>query len=241
MRLRRLIIFINHLTRMREGHFCAAGLDAITGKHVRPVLRRRNLSTGLLARNGGPFDMAVAIQLDRVRLAPSTPETEDYLFDPRRARALGTVSRDRFWTLLCKVAKPTLSELFGPDLVRRGAASCAVDKGKGEASLGCLVPKARPILLVKHESGKDKIRMKITDGEFHLDLGVTDMRLYQEDYVTPDRGIVERVARRLASQDDAILSVGLTRPFAKTDEQEPVHWLQVNNIHLKENPVWQLG
>jgi len=240
MRPRRLIIFINHLTRMREGHFCAAGLDAIRCKHVRPVLRRRNLSTSLLARNGGPFDMAVAVQLDRARPAPSTPEVEDYLFDPRRARPLGAVSPDRFWRLLCRVAKPTLSELFGPDLVRRGAASCAVDKGKGMASLGCLLPAARPILLVRHQSGKDKIRMKVTDGKFYLDLGVTDMRLYQDDHVTPDRRVVERVARRLTSQDDAILSVGLTRPFAKTNEQEPVHWLQVNNIHLKENPLWQL-
>ena len=241
MRPRRLIIFIIHLTRMREGHFCAAGLDAITGKHVRPVLRRGNLSTKLLARKGGPFDMAIKLQLDGVRPVPSAPEVEDYLFDPSRARVFGVVDADAFWRLLRRVAKTTLSELFGPDLVKRGAASCAVDRGKGNASLGCLLPADRPILLVRHESGKDKIRIKVTDGEFYLDLGVTDIRLYQDDHVTPDRRIVERVAHRLTSQNDVILSVGLTRPFAKIDEQEPLHWLQVNNIHLKENPVWQLG
>ena len=82
--------------------------------------------------------------------------------------------------------------------------------------------------------------MKVTDGEFHLDLGVTDIRLYQHDHITPDNTVVDRVARRLASHNDVILSVGLTRAFKGT-EREPVHWLQVNNIHLKENAVWQLG
>lgn len=240
MRSRSAIIFINHLTRMKEGFCCVAGVDAITGKHVRPVLRGRNLSTGLLARNGGPFDMAVTVQLDSIRPVPRAPEVEDHLFDPRKARALGSVKEDGFWRILSRAAKSKLHDLFGPDLVGRGVASCAVDKSKGRASLGCLVPQSRPILLVRRESEKEKIRMKVTDGEFYLDLGVTDIRLYQDDHVTPDNKVVGRVARQLASQNDVILSVGLTRPFKGT-EREPVHWLQVNNIHLKENPIWQLG
>lgn len=240
MRSRGAIIFINHLTRMKEGFCCVAGVDAITGKHVRPVLRGRNLSTDLLARNGGPFDMAVTVQLDSIRPVPQAPEMEDHLFDPRKARAVGVVTRDGFWRLLNRAAKSKLSELFGPHLVGRSVASCAVDKGKGRASLGCLVPKSRPILLVRRESGKQKIRMKVTDGQFYLDLAVTDIRLYQDDHVTPDSKLVGRIAKRLAFQNDVILSVGLTRPFKGT-EREPVHWLQVNNIHLKEKPIWQLG
>jgi hypothetical protein len=234
------MIFINHLTRMKEGFCCVAGVDAITGKHVRPVLRGRNLSTDLLARNGGPFDMAVTVQLDSVRALPQAPEVEDLLFDPRKARALGVVKEDGFWRILNRAAKSKLSDLFGPHLVGRGVASCAVDKNKGQASLGCLIPKSRPILLVRRESGKEKIRMKLTDGDFHLDLGVTDIRLYQDDHVTPDSKLVGRIAKRLASQTDVIVSVGLTRPFKGT-EREPVHWLQVNNIHFKDKPVWQLG
>jgi hypothetical protein len=184
--------------------------------------------------------MAVRVQIDGIRPVPRTPEVEDHLFDPRKARALGAVKEDGFWRILKRVAKSKLSDLFGPDLVPRGVASCAVDKGKGRASLGCLIPKSRPILILRRESGKQKIRMKVTDGEFYLDLGVTDIRLYQHDHVTPDNKVVELVTRQLASQNDVVLSVGLTRPF-KGSEREPVHWLQVNNIHLKENPIWQLG
>lgn len=38
---------------------------------------------------------------------------------------------------------------------------------------------------------------------------------------------------------DIILSVGLTRPFAPEGFQNPVHWLQVNNIHVPIDPLWQ--
>jgi hypothetical protein len=38
-----------------------------------------------------------------------------------------------------------------------------------------------------------------------------------------------------------ILSVGLTRPFRKWGDSEERHWLQVNNIHLEDDPLWQLG
>jgi len=40
---------------------------------------------------------------------------------------------------------------------------------------------------------------------------------------------------------EMILSVGLTRPFAPSSESEEVHWLQVNNVHFEDDPVWQLG
>src|SRR5260370_42124155 len=50
-------LVINHLTRMQQGYICVAGVDLETGRHVRPVLRRR-MGTVNLVRNGGLFDMA---------------------------------------------------------------------------------------------------------------------------------------------------------------------------------------
>ena len=83
--------------------------------------------------------------------------------------------------------------------------------------------------------------MRVTDGELDLDLGVTDIRLYGEDHVTPDRETVNRLAKRLADGTVVVLSMGLTRPFAGSSNFAPVHWLQVNNIHLEDDPIWQLG
>ena len=34
-------ILVTHLTRMKEQCICVAGIDLATGKHVRPVLERR--------------------------------------------------------------------------------------------------------------------------------------------------------------------------------------------------------
>ncbi len=38
---------------------------------------------------------------------------------------------------------------------------------------------------------------------------------------------------------EVLLSVGLTRAFS-TGGFPPVHWLQVNNIHFRKNPLWNL-
>ena len=80
-----------------------------------------------------------------------------------------------------------------------------------------------------------------TDGEFDLNCGVTDIRLYGNDHVTPDTKEVERFAKRLKSSIGLIICVGLTRPYASSPDFNPVHWLQVNNIHLQDDPIWQLG
>jgi hypothetical protein len=48
------------------------------------------------------------------------------------------------------------------------------------------------------------------------------------------------VEKRLKSGVEAILSVGLTRPWQKWGDTAERHWLQVNNIHLKDDPLWQL-
>ena len=83
--------------------------------------------------------------------------------------------------------------------------------------------------------------MRVSDGYFQLDLGVTDIRLYGADHVTPDTKIVRRVVKRLQGGSETILSVGLTRAYASSPDFNPVHWLQVNNVHLKDDPLWQLG
>jgi hypothetical protein len=80
-----------------------------------------------------------------------------------------------------------------------------------------------------------------SDGEFDLDCGVTDIRLYGDDHITPNTKQVEHITKRLKSAPGLILSVGLTRAYASSPDFSPVHWLQVNNIHLQDDPLWQLG
>lgn len=229
-------IIVSHLTRMQSGYICVAGIEAATGKHIRPVLHGR-LTNSLLARYGGPFDMAAIIQLGPVRYDGRPPEVEDYAFEPVHARLLRVAEPAQFWALLQRTALPSLAEIFGAGLTAHGP-GCVVAKGEGSASLGCLVPSAHPRLYI---SDAGKIRMVVADGQFHANLSVSDIRLYEADQQTPARPIVESAAQRIHSGVEVLLSVGLGRPYRAAGDDVERHWLQVNNIHLADDPAWQLG
>jgi four helix bundle suffix protein len=232
-------IVVNHLTRMQKGFMCVAGVNLETGRHVRPLLRQQ-MRTTFLTRNGGLFDIGRIVDLGRTRYIGKPPEVEDHLFYPHNAAPCDDMAPPEFWRLLTKLAKPKLVEIFGPELHRRGRGSCAVELGHGIASLGCFVAD-NPRLILQEANGRHRIRMRFQSGSHEFDVPVTDIRLYGSDHVTPDRAIVSRTAERLESTASVVLSVGLTRPFKKTAAEPALHWLQVNNIHFAEDPVWQLG
>jgi hypothetical protein len=234
-------IVVNHLTRMQPGFICVAGLDLDTSEHVRPVVPNGRLSTRQLARNGGPFDVGAIVDLGPTRPVGHPPETEDQRFEPRHARRVGDMAPDEFWDRLQSVGATRLWDLLGRDLRARGNQTCAVDVGKGIASLGCLVPTGSPELYVRPRPGRPgQVRLRLSDGRFDLDLGVTDIRLYGADHVIPDEIVIERVARRIRAGVGIVLAVGLTRASGGSPDYPPVHWLQVNSLHLEDDPGWQL-
>ena len=85
-------ISVNHLTWMQAGYIGVAGIAQATGEHVRPCLQGIRLRTNLLACNGGPFDMASVVDLGATRHVGEAPETEDHLFDPRKATRVADMS-----------------------------------------------------------------------------------------------------------------------------------------------------
>lgn len=235
-------IVVNHLTRMQPGYICVAGVNLENKEHVRPVLSGARLSKDLLSRNGGPFDIAAIVDPGTTKGAGSKPEVEDCLFDPSKARFVKNLGAEKFWKLLTELAQLKLSIIFGNELKSRGPKSIAVDVGRGKASLGCLGLVAHSDLYLRPRAGKpDQIRIRVSDGEFDLDLGVTDIRLYEDDHVTPNSNVVRGIAKCLVNRRGVVLSVGLTRPFSSSPDFPAVHWLQVNNIHLEDDPTWRLG
>lgn len=235
-------IAVAHLTRMAPGFVCVAGVDVDNGTHVRPVLSRGRLGTALCARQGGPFDMATVVDLGETRPVPTPPELEDHEFSPLRVRAVQRIEPMLFWDMLAHLAKPSLRDLFGPELQQRGLQSAATEQHTGHASLGLLMPTRTPQLFMDtNRKGEPAIRVKINTPDFlQLNLSVTDLRLHGEDGATPNVPLVESVARRIRSGTPVILSVGLTRAFPNGTGAPPVHWLQVNNIHLADDPCWRL-
>ena len=233
-------IVINHLTRMQRSFVCVAGLEPKTRQHVRPVMRRR-LSTDFLLQKGGPFEMAHEVDIGAVEKIGSPPEIEDHSFDHRHALSVRTLKPLDFWNLLRQASQPQLSDIFGAELSATGFA-CSVPAGHGKASLGCMVPVGRPTLFLNARPDRaDQIRMRFSDGVLQVDAAVTDIRLFGADHVTPDLAVLKQVNERIQAGIGVILSVGLGRPFTPSPEIAPQHWLQVNNIHLEDNPIWPLG
>ena len=141
-----MIIAVTHFTRMSPGFICVAGINQETGQHVRPTLRGR-LSVHLSASRGGPFNMGEIIDLGPTQFAGSAPEVEDYRFDWRNARSLGTTSPAQFWDLLHSHSSESLGDIFG-NALRPHLSSYVLDPGRGIASLGCLKPPGTPDLFI---------------------------------------------------------------------------------------------
>jgi hypothetical protein len=148
------------------------------------------------------------------------------------------VPADEFWRLLKSVAKPRLVEIFGAGFCRHGT-TWIIEPGKGEASLGCLVPQAPPLLEVCTEDyqgqPKQRIRCHVRDRDGECFPPVTDLRLYCADQKTPRLEVIDDLNRRMNAGAAAILSVGVTRAMGQGK-----HWFQVNNLHLNDNPTWRL-
>jgi len=235
-------ILINHLTRMHGGRICVAGVDPQTRRHVRPVLEHGGTPATLLARYGGPFEMARVVELGTLRPAPDPPHVEDHVLVPSWARPLREADPDEFWNLLHYHARTRLCDIFGEALHPVGHRRLGTDLGRGDSSLGCLLPQAPPgLYLAPGRRGKRQVRIEFSDGHLQADAAVTDLRLCEDDHATPDEDKVRGVAKWIRDSAGVVLSVGLTRKFRSAEDQPYIHWLQVNNIHLKEDPAWRLG
>jgi len=224
-------IVVSHLTRMQPGYICVAGLDRKTGAHVRPVLNRR-LPVNLLKSQGGPFEIGGLVDLGGVKHVGHRPEVEDYLFDASQTRLLKRLDSTEFWKLLSSSTAPDLTKIFGADLEPQGN-GCAVVPGKGSASLGCLA-------IDRATLGVDpwqKIRLRFSSGKFQIELSVTDIRLVDSDFKTPNEKNIQKASSKLAKKVPAIICIGLARAWQKPGDDRQRHWLQVNNIHFSDDPL----
>ena len=83
--------------------------------------------------------------------------------------------------------------------------------------------------------------MYFTDGRLSLNTAITDIRFFDNDHpAIPLPDVVEYLAGRIA-RSGCVLSVGLTRLYAPTSSEPSRHWLQVNGVHLADDPLWTVS
>ncbi len=234
-----MIIVINHLTRMKPPSICMAGIDESTGRHVRPMLGDwKKIPNTVLAEHGGPVRIGARVDLGFTRATPTPPEIEDHEFQLNRLRFLEMVDAGAFWAMQERLAKTELRAVFGDELRAIGARGCGLPQGRGAASLGCFSPKRPPVLFARHRPDRPpQVRMILTDGEFHVDAGVTDLRLYEADLLTPREHVCRYIADGIRRRVRVILAMGLCRAFAKTPLDDPMHYVQVNNVFIECDPL----
>jgi hypothetical protein len=84
------------------------------------------------------------------------------------------------------------------------------------------------------------VRIVVTDEDLGpLSLPLTDLRVYDLESNAVDERHLELLRNRVRRRRDVLLSVGVGRPWARKGG-ELRHWLQVNNVHLDDNPLWPL-
>lgn len=227
-------VLITDLTRMHDGHICAAGIDVDNGRRVRPCGRQR-LSASMLASRGGVFDIGNLVELGRTRNERNQPEIEDVLFDVRAPKVAKRLSGAEFWAAIEKRLASGL-DVIGPDLVRDGR-SLVTKQGCGRCSLVMMewtAPIDVQVRTTRNQRGEmeQRLRFVMPDG---VDLSITDVRLYEDDLETPSAERVLWLQEKLNAKPRVIVCLGLGRPFGGK------HYLQLNNLHLENAPDWRLA
>lgn len=186
----------------------------------------------MLAERGGLFSLGAVVALADPSPRPAPPEVEDVGFSVESSQRLARLSGPEFWGVLMEVARPSLRSIFGGALERDGN-TASLPQAVGDASLGVVRPAGRLSMVLAFR----RPRLEVYDPDLgQLSVPITDLRLFDADSGELDQDRFDLMVDRLR-RSVCLLSVGVGHVWAR-EGREPRHWLQVNNIHLDDNPLW---
>ena len=161
---------------------------------------------------------------------------EDRQFNPEVAKATRHLGPSEFWQRLKASQSTHFREIFGDEFYQPASGNAALPEGSGTGSLGFIAPVTEPKLTIRDYQNGPRLRIQVTDGELDLDAAVTDIRFFSTEG-EPRKETVQSVNGRIQAGAECVLSVGVGHPYPPS---EPQHWLQVNGIHLADDPLWDV-
>jgi hypothetical protein len=226
-------IVVNHLTRMRSGRICIAGIDLERSRHVRPVTPKTDVLTrDLPTENGGPLELAALVDIGQPAPVPHPPETEDHRVATRDLKRVRTLDADEYLQALHAIAVPDLETLSGQP--------CNAGNGSTPSTKVTAMPR-RPW----SKRGADPNWRSTGTGscgcvsttQIPTFVSVADIRFVEPDHSTVRTDIVDDVHARLQRGIGVYVMFGLSRAFTATGDDQDRHWLQVNGLCLEDRPV----
>lgn len=209
---------------------CVAGLSERNG-HVRPLPTDTPLARSQIP---GTWALGRLVELGPTRTVSSAPRYEDREFRLAVVAPVATLSAPAFWDRISEEAESLLSAIFGDDFVVNANGKGFLSPGEGDASLGLLRLNEKPALYDDYEGNP---RLGFGDGAVRVDCAITDVRLRRADNVSLNASAVAELRGLIRDSHEIILSVGLT--YASVPANAPKHWLQVNNVHCSDEPLWR--
>jgi hypothetical protein len=229
-----LKILLSHITRMHYPRICIAGIELQTSIHVRPITGKKDiLDVDFLSQ----VALGAVVDLGWYAFRSTPPEIEDCFFKPSQAKCEQILSPEEFWQSLTDVSEKSLHDIFEDALTPSGS-TFYILPNTGKASLGELHMERIQLTFNSHTQ---KVRVQgNTKNQAEFSLPVTDIRLYtvENNVFIPNVDTILWLQKQLKNTS-VILSIGLSRAWSNDASISPRHWLQVNGIHLENNPLWQ--
>lgn len=219
-------VLLLDITAMAGDAVCVAGIDLKSGQQIR--LNEPQPTRGMISRwNLGPGDV---IRVDVRPLRPSRPpHAEDCKWNPRSLRKEGAMPFPDMVDLVRRTAYTSIHDAFGAATATGTRRSHGWEAGKGRRSLATLA--VRSIRAERDSSGKIRFALRDQSGAMFDAIPFQDLLVRRHAVSCVDcRGDHLRQIQAEFDADDAIVRVGLTRPFQARDDDVPVCWLQITNI-----------
>lgn len=225
-------LLVTDFTRMRTGHVCVAGYDAL-GRCVRPAEPRIHEH---LVKHDGKFNVfpGAVVEVDLLEARPQPPHTEDHVFDLFSLQFVRKAKPREFGEALLRGLAPSVSALF-EQTIHHEQGYYVLD-GTGRRSVGTVRPRG----IVKAIYGPGSFdenawdyRLQFYDeaGQYYS-LKITDLtwHLYCDAQRSPERQPAEIAAglTRLLQARKVLLRLGLSRGWA---EQRGRCYLQINGVY----------